>query len=458
MSAITLFNTYGSNPIGQGTPQPPPSLVGMNPCEKADVGCKKGSSTTFHAEHIPSSCLKVFKDAGWMSFFNDLFGIASSACALIGRDAAKFVPFLIIASAPVYLYHEVRDASARFKLISTAYKTSRVADFFFNCGKGVSAAGAVLSDLITPLVGMSKLTTVFNSMQWILSSVFPIILFVCNVIGGVTQGWSLGRSVETLRKFRQKREGLDGSLKSMVKCLSYLQGPQQKEDAAYELKVNRFNENHFTSDLRKDVIQKRIKVLLALNSESKMSSAQEETLREAIGLIEGGEQLFDVLDPKKFTPFERIDKMLDLCDHLLPIVRRRGSQEPTNERIVQLLERVQKDLTNLKSTLYNEGLDITEVVRTEIECKLAGHAITLLSACIALVATLFFLYFPNYQTEALALGLVATALNASNTISNKCDFYERFEQTEPFIQLLRDQLQREQSHSQCGLDAPPAPA
>src|SRR5262249_40253550 len=151
---------------------------------------------------------------------------------------------------PFYLYHGIKEATIRFKLMTTAIKTRQVANAFFMGGKGLGELSSVVSDLIRPFAGVATLAGFAHipAIGLVFSFIVPIILIVLNSIGGVTKGWSLIRAVKTLQELKDKRKKLDGALNGVADLLKDLLGPTAPEKEAdrdkYELEMKVFKDNH----------------------------------------------------------------------------------------------------------------------------------------------------------------------------------------------------------------------
>lgn len=210
-----------------------------------------------------SKCVATFNDPQWTGFVVDLFGISSQTCLLTGTVASEFVPFLSMASAPFYLYHASKDVYARFGLMVGAVKTARVADFFFWLFRGLAAVGRALTGIAKPFIGTIALLgfSQVPAISLTFSIIIPSILIACSAMGGISQGWSLARSIHAFSEFKRRK----GSPELLEELLSALKGPTPLDGSEDELKVAEheldeklFQESHFTSQERRETLRERI--------------------------------------------------------------------------------------------------------------------------------------------------------------------------------------------------------
>lgn len=248
----------------------PPSYGGADPpLPKKNFICPESQITqdtpiqAIAEEEATSKCWTTFNDPQWTAFVVDLFGISSETCLLTGTVASEFVPFLSIASAPFYIYHASKDVYTRFGLMLSALKTSRVADFFFWFFRGLASVGSTLTGIAKPFIGTIALLgfSQVPAISLTFSIIIPSILIACSAMGGISQGWSLARTIRAFSEFKRRRDSSEivEELLSELKGPAPLDGTEDKfKVAEYELDEKLFQESHFSSKLRREALRDRI--------------------------------------------------------------------------------------------------------------------------------------------------------------------------------------------------------
>jgi len=411
----------------------------LDPCIESEVFSKSlpvGASTSDTSflggrlKQIPKELFALIKDEKWMAMVGEFFAAASNLCSLIGTEALRFVPFLSILSAPVYLFHAIKEAKHNLKCVVIAYKMSRVSDAFFHGGEAMGAVGNALSDMIKPfagglvLLGLSQIPGI----AFTFSTLFPIILIVLSLIGGATQGWVLGRSSKALSDFKKKRKLLDGSLHGLEKFLEVIQGPTPTSPA-YVLNAKNWSENHFTARDRQLMIQKRIRNLLGFDG-GRISNAALEASQKIFPLIAELQRAIEAPSP----PLQRIEKILEVSEQLLASAKLLPDTFFLKE--IKELKSAKSELEELKKTLYLDGIHLADTFQNEIERKVAERSFSILAAALTLVAAFIFLYWPQQQTLAYILSVTSSTLSLTGILLNKSISYKHFQHTKKFSKHL----------------------
>jgi hypothetical protein len=386
------------------------------------------------AKFIPKECLEVIRDDKWMSMTSDFFGSASNICSLIGGGASTFVPYLTILSAPVCLFHAIKESHKRLRLMVVAFKVSKIAEVFFQAGRAMGCVGAALSDLIKPFAGGVILLGLSNipAVAFTFSTLFPIILIILSVLGGASQSWALARSSSAYLDFKKKREVLNGSLESLELFLKQVEGPVP-HSPAYVLEAKNWSDDCFTTDKRQKMIQQRIKNLLSFDGETTIRPVQE-AIQKILPILKETQTLASEAFNHQLSPFQKIDKTLAIGNQLLEVAQDLEVEDPLLNDALADVKNTHKELQALKEILYDEGVNIGDVMKNELERKLAEQVFNVLAAALMIVSALLLLHFPNQAKLAYVLSVTSSALNVACVVLNKSISHKFFQHTQAFTE------------------------
>lgn len=419
---------------------------------------------------IPQKICAFFNDPNLMLLLTNFFGVASQVYTLVGEIGTKFVPLLSIASSPFYLRHAIKDARQRFKLMATAFKTSRVADGFFYGTKGTNAFGIALNELAKPFAGGAALfgLTHIPAVAMTFSIILPILLMIFGAIGGMSQGWALKRTADALKEFKShSSQHLDGSLEGLEEMLLYLQGPVKHVAATDKLDMANFNEHYFTNNTRRVAIQKRLENLLNHHDLHLIRSVQEQVeskdvkqsvdpliaqfmriktkhidhheLEETIELFTQMHELYEKLLNPDISNFQRIELTISLFDKLIVILEDKFTEYEHQNLCIEFskdLKQQREELITLKNTLLQEGYEIVDSVHSEIHRKLCEHTVYLLMAVITLAAGVLYISSPHYFALASYLTLASSGISVLYILFDKSISHKRFLEMERFLRMI----------------------
>lgn len=365
-------------------------------------------------------CVEFVKDAQWMSFVVDLFGVASHSSSLMGGGPAEYVPYLGIFGAPVYLYHAAKASVKYFQLMGSAFRVSRIADVCFWGGKGIGAFGNALSSIIKPLAGGIALAGIAHlpTLGLLFNHVFPITLIVLSGIGGATQWWDMTRTKKVLKKYKKlESKHLDGSLTGLHKLLVHLQGPQLDEHEhhtphakdLHKLRKKHFKNHHFTNKAREEEIQSEISNFVGVHYRFQRYIDQ---FQKNIGTLFSDLEInMNFFNPESPT-LEKIDRMIALSDKLL--IKMNPEQE-----LYKKLKTGRDELNQHKQEIYTQGVEIVDTIHSEIHRKLSEQTLLIIASLITLVAGILFLAYPHYSEAGYYLSLSASILGVITVIYHK---------------------------------------
>ncbi len=248
--ANPVFNLRQSTPPNFIS-RPKEALIAVPSAVTVDV-----QSESINARSIPQSILEFFKDEQWMAFIVELFGIASEALELVGNIAGEVVPFVTIASSPFYVGHAVKSSKESLEMTREAAHTHQVGESFFWFGKAADSVGTAIGEMAKPFSGgfdLAGLTGRHVALGVTFTTIIPIILMVCGTIGTIGEGVATVRANNELNAFNERIKSDD-----LKDILRYIQG----HEAASILERKLFEENHFSSDERKEFLVNKAKEIL----------------------------------------------------------------------------------------------------------------------------------------------------------------------------------------------------
>lgn len=409
-------------------------------------------------KEIPKNCLEVFRDEQWMSVAVSFFGVTLSSFEIIGNPLTPYVPYLNILSSPFYLYHAIKISKDRFRMMVYAAQTSRIADMFFWMSRGTEMLGTTISNITKPFSSgftLGGLTAHHIGVGIIFTFILPIILIAFGTIGGFSRGWALARTYQVLKEFNQEtnREAENKPLACLTNTLEYLLGSkiEQTNPKIYELETRRFNENHFTSDQRKEAIQKRVQNLMDREIQPMRSFIQQMGSPSIEGIAS---QLLKQLQTKAIDESDEINECsllleeiqglcqklilgatseLSLVDETLNIYGRILNQIEGGTELYEEVREKRAELLRIKKEILKEESEIVGMVRSEIHRKLCYHAFFISAALITLIAGVLLL---TPYLHAFGYGLVITTgvMNILYVLFDKYVSHESFYKMDRYLQ------------------------
>lgn len=179
-----------------------------------------------------------FSDRQWMLFLCLFLGVTTQAFTLVGGAPASYVPYVGLATSPLYLSHAIRSASSNFKLLGEAAKTRQVAKTVFYLLMAVSSFSSAFSNIIKPcdcgveLSGFSN----YGACALVFGRILPILMMTLGSISAVAGIAELWRAQAELKALQKKTENAElKQLESIFQEIKQVQKDLLSEDRRKEV-------------------------------------------------------------------------------------------------------------------------------------------------------------------------------------------------------------------------------
>ena len=321
-------------------------------------------------------------DKQLMLFLVLFFGVATQAFSLGGGATAGYIPYLSIASSPIYLIHAMRSTIKNFKMAGEAGKTKRVADGVFYLILGLSSFGTAFGDVIKPLTSGVQLAGISHRAMCalIFGKILPIVMVAAGSISGLSAAAQLWRSQAELQKLKGKVQ--DPDFDKLVDAFEFIRKERTSpvdEDKRVDL---------FVSDnpLRKELIDKRLaehKFTYSCPLKEMALPHDDETFAEnQTDLLHQVQNLFrDLLNDDI-----KVGSLKSLVVNIEKLMKEH-SKLFAGQEIEAFKEALRKQKAEIDK-LEDESLEVIEEVRAELHRKIAGHAIMLFLAVLTVTGGL----------------------------------------------------------------------
>lgn len=377
------------------------------------------SDKPIRATCIQSEGLGVFGDEAWMAAVTDVLGVAANSSRLLSTnpDVVRYTPILGAIGTPFYLYHAIKEAGNKFKMLATAFKTSEYAEMFFWAGKSAAGLGVAVSTIAKPistavtLLGLTQIPAV--GMTFLL--ILPVVLIALSSIGAITQTWSLARTGQALHTFNKKQKSA-----TREEFLHHLLNPLLTDAKPLsEMQKIKFTTTHFIHSARQPLMHQRIGEFLGFE-ETEVKQA----LASLTPLLREGMRLTSATTA---PPLQRLEETITLCQGLIEKANKLNAQTQITELQNQL-----NDLQNLQAVLLKEGNNITGAYHSEISRALFTQILCLCIIALSLSVSILSIASPGHRQLIYALGLTTATLDIFRIIFNKSSSTSDLKQSQEF--------------------------
>lgn len=384
---------------------------------------------------------KAGSDWQMMLVILDLFGATSKAATLLGERGAQLVPCLNLFAAPTYLYHAASKAYTRFSLMVSAFKVGRVADGFFWGARGMDSLCTAVGTISKSTSGVCQLLGWGTQATFglIFAVILPIVMLILGTIGGIAQGVLLWKNYQGLKHFNETRG--EGSLKSLVETLNYLQGPRQsvlKADLGTDQAAQKcFHEvgeqthicTHFSSEERYESLSAKLDALRAsLSTQKQLLQTKESSFNQAMAGFEQVQGIFErLLEAKPGEEFSLIEEMKALYDKLLDMPHLPGE-------LKALIEKNRAELT----AVIREGNALVQMSRSDMERALCYNALFLLLSLIFVTNGILMLASPEHAAIASYMAIGSALLEIGYVLFDKTVSMEQFDELRKLMQTSKN--------------------
>ncbi|MFN0065760.1 MAG: hypothetical protein ACKVOH_05955, partial [Chlamydiales bacterium] len=391
----------------------PSSLVDLRPTDPAVDNIQR------EYRYIPQKSLSFFADPGWMMCLVAFFGIVTESVSLAG--GTSIVPYLNIASAPLYLVHAIAAAKKRLSLMRTGWKTGEVVEGAFYALAALSSIGVVISDIHKALAGGVKISglTEEGLCSLIFGQVLPITLVVIGGVQEMTGVARLWRSARDLRRFKEKSKC--ANFKDFAEALDFIASPRTfKLDAGGTILLS---ENPI-ADARKENsvlnparIQHRIGELAPICTLRKSGVVQKGKVPtgEARELLEQVEHLYRSILEDDTAYISHLAWLEELYEKMLQLVTDHELHRRLRSDISTELEGVRQ----YKERILQQKETLEKEIAKEIRQQILQHAITVFALALVITASLLMILEKKYGVHAASAILVAEVISLSAILLEK---------------------------------------
>ncbi len=396
-----------------------PPLKALLPGEKLKF--KLPDPKTENKSPLLSKCGRItalpkefFGDPQWMLFLVLFFGVATQAFALIGGPAATYIPYLSIASSPLYLIHAMRSTIKNFKMMSEAAKTKQTGEAIFYVIMGLSALGTAFGDITKPFAGGIEIAGLSSQMTCalIFGKILPIIMVATGTISGIAALAQLWRAQAELKKLESKLK--NPTFRKLIESLELIKTKKTSEiDEAKRKEFFESNHSH-----RQKLIEEKlnghqfnfscpIKSVIHPHHSQVFSENPNDLLHQTKSLLAAVVNDQATVDGLKAL-INAIEITMD--EHAALFV---GEEAEAFKRALQE-QKAEID------KLEERSLELLDEVRAELHRKIATHAIMLFLAVLTVVGGLISrTSLPHHQMVSAILVITGCTAGMANILFGK---------------------------------------